>query len=629
VERQDLSDTEDLRRVIEHVTAEQEPWVHDGAAMTLAALGPRAPRDALVALLRSPFHQVRHVGARALADRPGDAPFALLLNLLDDPEDYVRWQAGVAVAAQRQRVPPSALFDRLARGNSSMNVGLLLALGAFSPHPPAQIMELVRNALAHADATFRAADHEMDEEIAGELAGESGTNDDDADNDPWIYGIDHPAELFTDRNAHQPLESEVPPKDEHGDASGAGAARSEFGAIDATDLMRAAVRVTSGWAEDVLASAGVEGYLRGIAESHVDPEDAGPIAAATLARLDASRPLEHWIAQLHDASWSVRARAARMLGEFLDAWGEVLLGEAQHDAVGQVRLAATEALGKTLARVKAQKGLPIVLEFLQAEDSWVRCGALHGLVHFKDAAPIEAIQGALYAVDEVVQDAAFDALLELRTPIPEDAILRRLERVPEWMRSELVSDLGKLGVHAPVELLVRILQNQEPAIHGERMLAVSYDRVAAAGALGDLGEAAPLEPLLAALQDDEFWVRGAAMQALGRLGRNAPVELITAGLGCGHFYVEECAVLACKYLGAAVPITRLQQAVGDPMFTIREAAQRTLAEIAPWALEEVLPEALAILGGCLQDTSLGRCYRSMWLGSLAELIPRLLRCSRC
>jgi HEAT repeat protein len=498
-----------------------------------------------------------------------------------------------------------------------MNAGLLLALGAFSPHPPAHIVDLVRNALAHADATFRAADHEMDEEIAGEFAEDSGTKDDDADNDPWIYGIDHPAELFTDRNAHELLESEDPPQDEHGDASGTVVARSEFGAIDATDLMRAAVRVTSGWAEDVLASAGVEGYLRGIAESHVDPEDAGPIAAATLAHLDASRPLEHWIAQLHDDSWSVRARAARMLGEFSDARVEVLLGEAQHDAVGQVRLAATEALVK--ARAEAQQGFPTVLEFLQVEDGWVRCGALHGLIHFKGAAPIEAMQAALYAADEAVQDAAFDALLELRTHIPEDAIQRRLERVPEWMRSELVYDLGKLGVHAPVDLLVRILQNRESAIHGERTLAVSYDRVAAAGALGDLGEAAPLEPLLAALQDDEFWVRGAAMQALGRLGRNAPVEVIIAGLGCGHFYVEERAVLACKYLGAAAPITRLQQALGDTMFTIREAAQRTLAEIAPWALEEVLPEALAIL----QGEPAGSIFGSMVQVNVARRLGRV------
>ena len=36
----------------------------------------------------------------------------------------------------------------------------------------------------------------------------------------------------------------------------------------------------------------------------------------------------------------------------------------------------------------------------------------------------------------------------------------------------------------------------------------------AGGALGTLGELAPTEPLIAALEDDHLWVREAAFQAL-------------------------------------------------------------------------------------------------------------------
>jgi HEAT repeat protein len=115
-------------------------------------------------------------------------------------------------------------------------------------------------------------------------------------------------------------------------------------------------------------------------------------------------------------------------------------------------------------------------------------------------------------------------------------------------------------------------------------------------------------------RSDEFWVRGAAMQALGKLGRKAPVEVITAGLGCDDFYVRTCAAMACRHLGAAAPIVRLQQALGDLMSDMREAAQTTLAEVAPWALEEVLPEALAILGG----ESAGSIFGSMMQVNMAR-----------
>lgn len=618
VERHDPSDTETLREVIEQATAEDEKWVYDAAAMTLAALGPRAPRGPLIALLRSPFTHVRYVGARALRDRPDDAPLEPLLDLVDDPEEYVSWHAGLAVAALGQRISASVLLHRLAERKNRMTVGMLLALGALSPHPPEEIVELVCNALATAEARGSTAAFELDEESYEDAE----TNGSDAGDDPWLYGIDSldyaPNDPPTAPHGHEVLEAEEAPYHDD-DASGTSTELVRFGHIDAVSLMRAAVRVTGGWAEEVLASSGVERYLRAVIEGYGDPEEASPIAEAALARLDASRPLEHWIAQLHDDSWAARVKAVTMLGEFSTERVETLLGEAQQDDVGQVRLAATAALGKALARVERHEEVPALLRFLTAGDAWLRCGALHGLAHFKDAAPMAEIRAALDDVDEAVQDAAFDALVELQAAIPEDAIQRRLQRLPEWLRSELVYDLGKLGEHVPVDLLVRILQNRETSIQGERTFAESYDRTAAARVLGDLGEAAPLEPLLEALQDDEFWVRGAAMQALGKLGRNAPVEIITAGLGSDDFYLRRCAAMACQYLGTAAPIVRLQQALGDMMSDMREAAQTTLAEIAPWALEEVLPEALAILRG----EPAGRIFGSMVQVKVARRLGRV------
>lgn len=113
-----------------------------------------------------------------------------------------------------------------------------------------------------------------------------------------------------------------------------------------------------------------------------------------------------------------------------------------------------------------------------------------------------------------MREAAVNALIVWCAAIPEDTIQRRLNHVPEWMRSEVVSELGKLGAQA---LLVRIVLGVEPSTPQERTLGAPDDRMAATSALGDIGEAAPGEPLLQTLRDDEFWVRGAAMLALGRL----------------------------------------------------------------------------------------------------------------
>ena len=49
-------------------------------------------------------------------------------------------------------------------------------------------------------------------------------------------------------------------------------------------------------------------------------------------------------------------------------------------------------------------------------------------------------------------------------------------------------------------------------------------------ALGERGERVPLEPLLARLEDENEWVRRAAVEALGERGERVPLESLLARL---------------------------------------------------------------------------------------------------
>ncbi len=73
-------------------------------------------------------------------------------------------------------------------------------------------------------------------------------------------------------------------------------------------------------------------------------------------------------------------------------------------------------------------------------------------------------------------------------------------------------------------------------------------RKAAAGALGQIGDARAVEPLITALKDEDGYVRGAATLALGQIGGPAAEPLITA-LKDKHAYVRGYAAEALDKLG--------------------------------------------------------------------------------
>lgn len=149
-----------------------------------------------------------------------------------------------------------------------------------------------------------------------------------------------------------------------------------------------------------------------------------------------------------------------------------------------------------------------------------------------------------------------------------------------------VNDTPDTGVHAPPSLLPTVLQRlgldgeqQRPVFTGDPVAALQHPawhvRAAAVRSLEKMGEYAPLEPLLAALEDEHPSVRAAAVYALSKLGTHAPAARLAQTLGDPDWHVRETAVLA---------LTALEQEGQSPALALQaqdaDAAVRETARLA-------------------------------------------------
>ena len=165
----------------------------------------------------------------------------------------------------------------------------------------------------------------------------------------------------------------------------------------------------------------------------------------------------------------------------------------------------------------------------------------------------------------------------------ENQLLAALES-PEWqVRVAAVQKLEEYGERAPIERLIRTLNDQHEAV-----------RAAAAHALGAIRNPKAIVPLVDAMQDVTWLVRSAVVQALGRLGEQAPVEPLTVALHDEDESVRAVAVSALGTMGERVPIELLLATLQDSAWQVRE-----MALLALGVRGEHIPRATLI--AALQD----------------------------
>jgi hypothetical protein len=139
---------------------------------------------------------------------------------------------------------------------------------------------------------------------------------------------------------------------------------------------------------------------------------------------------------------------------------------------------------------------------------------------------------------------------------------------------------GPAAAHPPPMVpRERIPAHLPPEIrrHIERLYSPNdADCTAAARALGDLGDAAAVEPLLGALQDPDWHLRWVAAQGLGRLKDGRAAEPLAAALKDRHWYVRRAAAEALGALADRPALLALIGALEDEHWYVRASAVAAL-----------------------------------------------------
>ncbi len=162
------------------------------------------------------------------------------------------------------------------------------------------------------------------------------------------------------------------------------------------------------------------------------------------------------------------------------------------DAERHVRLAAIEALGD-IGDTRAVEPLIAALK----DSSWgVRQYAATALGAIGDTRAVKPLTAAFKDNKKIVRKAAAEALAKIGLSVEPEAQAWYLVALEEWSR---VIPLGE----SAIEPLVTALREGE---------------VCAANALGEIGSVRALEPLSAALKEDDYYLRKAAAAAIGKIG---------------------------------------------------------------------------------------------------------------
>ena len=151
--------------------------------------------------------------------------------------------------------------------------------------------------------------------------------------------------------------------------------------------------------------------------------------------------------------------------------------------------------------------------------------------------------------------------------------------------------LGRLGDARAVEPLIQALGDKRAEVRraaGQALASLGqpvwegrvrgdcgdYDR------LGDSGDARAVEPLIRALRDEEKDARSKAAAALGRLGDGRAVEPLIQALKDEDELVRNVAATYLGTIGDTRALEPLREALNDKDTNVRESAQRAFNIIA-------------------------------------------------
>ena len=147
----------------------------------------------------------------------------------------------------------------------------------------------------------------------------------------------------------------------------------------------------------------------------------------------------------------------------------------------------------------------------------------------------------------------------------------------EWIRCEIGATLGRIGNPSMPSLIMTLRRGNADV------------RYIAAMALAGTGNSETVEPLVEALQDEDWRVRGVAAQALGCLGDPTAILPLTEALNDTVSYVRRHAAWSLALIGGPAASRALSKALKDEDKYVRCIAEATLETINPKCVHEFDP----------------------------------------
>lgn len=273
-------------------------------------------------------------------------------------------------------------------------------------------------------------------------------------------------------------------------------------------------------------------------------------AATVLGKTHNKKAVETLIVMLNDDDWRTQRNAVIGLGEIGEIADKAVpylinllnpMPEGLTPVIWTVRGNAATTLGK----MKDPSAIPLLIQSLKDEDSFVRVCAADALGNLKKGSPlsedvpltvtevIAPLIELLNDTDTSVQEAAVSALINIGSScIP--YLLKSMDKtnanpqVPN--KIHVFTIFGKLHAVNAVDMLIDNLLSLPDTTPSKKDKKIA---IKAAWALGEIGDTRAIEPLIKKLIDNnptETWVLPQVIEAVGKLKAREAIPYLTGFL---------------------------------------------------------------------------------------------------
>ena len=293
-------------------------------------------------------------------------------------------------------------------------------------------------------------------------------------------------------------------------------------------------------------------------------------AARALGNVRSRLSTPYLLNLLQDGEWQVRAAAAEALGRIADKAALEPLVLKLRDNVSKVQDAAAEAI----IRYGRQAAFPLLNALSREREKFTQRAILLALGKIGDPKSVPALIGHLRSSYFIVRQAAVTALgrfgpgvidllpptlsfnCSMISPMVKDAA----DRTHPELQIRAVKAIGGLEDHCAVNLLKKLVEDSLPDVQEAAMAALeqigcaAWGRCCAIKVLADVGDASLAPRIAPSLGDDSDNVRFEAVRALGKwAGPDAVRLLARAAREDRAGFIRAEAVRVLRTIGAGYP----------------------------------------------------------------------------